>query len=140
LKISHLLVAASIACSVLPAVAQRTPVPIIDHPNVRVEKLGGASATAAQVRQAILAAASATGRKWVISEPTPGLLIATYHVRSHTVVTEIRYAANQFSVAYKDSVNMKYSPGGDGRGVIHPFYNQWVQDFVQAIRLELNRA
>ena len=139
MKLSHLLVAASLACSVLPAMA-RTPVPIVDHQNVRVEKSGGARMTAEQVRQAILAAATATARKWVVSEPTPGVLVATYQVRSHMVVTEIRYSANQFSVAYKDSVNMKYVPDGSGKGTIHPFYNQWVQEFVQAIRLEFNRT
>ena len=56
------------------------------------------------------------------------------------MVTEVLYGDAQFTVRYSDSINMKYAPGGpSGTGVIHPFYNQWVQDFVQAVRLELTR-
>lgn len=65
----------------------------------------------------------------------PGQLVATCHVRTHTVVTDIKYSGSHFSVAYKDSVNMKYTAGN-----IHPFYKNWVADFVQAIRLELTKA
>jgi hypothetical protein len=63
-------------------------------------------------------------------------MVASYSVRNHTVVTDIRYSATEFSVSYKDSINMKYGPGA-GAGVIHPFYNQWVQEFRHAIQLEL---
>lgn len=140
MKTTHLLLALALSLGAVQAGAQRLPVPIVNHENVLAERAAGRAASAEDVKKAILVAAEATGRKWVISEPTPGVLVATYHVRTHTVVTEIRYAAGRFSVAYKDSVNMKYAPGGDGRGVIHPFYNQWVQDFVQAVRLELGRT
>lgn len=138
MKILHLLVAAGIALAAAQATAQRVPVPIVNHENVIVQKAAGGPASAEEVKKAIMAAATATGRKWVISEPTPGRLLATYHVRTHTVVTEVRYKAGHFSVSYHDSVNMKYSPNGPGMAgpVIHPFYNQWVQDFVQAVRLE----
>jgi hypothetical protein len=131
-----LLLAALLSLAAVPASAQRVPVPIVNYDNVVVTK----AATAADVKNAILAAAYATGRKWVVSEPSPGRLIATYHVRTHTVTTEIRYSATNFSVVYADSIDMKYAPGADGRGVIHPFYNQWVQEFVQAIRLELGKT
>jgi hypothetical protein len=131
-----LLLAALLSLAAVPASAQRVPVPIVNYDNVVVTK----AATAADVKNAILAAAYATGRKWVVSEPSPGRLIATYHVRTHTVTTEIRYSATNFSVVYADSIDMKYAPGADDRGVIHPFYNQWVQEFVQAIRLELGKT
>jgi hypothetical protein len=136
----HLLLAAVLAAASIPASAQRLPVPIVNHENVPVERADGAKASADDVRKAILAAAVATGRKWTVSEPSPGRLVATYLVRTHTVVTEIRYTATHFSVAYSDSINMKYAPGPDGKGVIHPFYNQWVQELIQAIRLELKKA
>jgi hypothetical protein len=140
MKATHLLLALAVSLGAVQASAQRLPVPIVNHENVLAERAGGRAASAGDVKKAILAAAEATGRKWVVSEPAPGLLVATYHVRTHTVITEIRYADGRFSVAYRDSVNMKYAPGADGRGVIHPFYNQWVQDFVQAVRLELART
>lgn len=137
-KILRWLLVAMLSFASLQALAQRQPVPIVNHENMVVERAGG-KATAAQVKQAILAAASATGRQWVISEPSPGRLLATYHVRTHTVITEITYSAERFSVVYHDSVNMKYTPSG-GTGLIHPFYNQWVQDFVAAIRLQLSKT
>lgn len=140
MKIVHFLLAALLSLAAAHAGAQRLPVPIVDHPNVAAARGDGKPATAADVRKAIEAAAVATGRKWVVTEPSPGRLLATYHVRTHTVVAEIRYSAGQFSVAYSDSVNMKYAPGADGKGVIHPFYNQWVQEFLQAIRRELERT
>ena len=43
-------------------------------------------------------------------------VLATYQVRTHTVITEIQYSATHFSVAYHDSVNMKHGPGPDGGG------------------------
>lgn len=136
MKTIHLLLAAVLSFGALQAHA-RTPVPIINHPNIAVER----QASPAEVRKAIMAAAVATGRKWTVSEPRPGVLVATYSVRTHTIVTEITYSGRNFSVAYKDSVNMKYGPGdGAGAGVIHPFYNQWVQEFIQAIRVELART
>jgi hypothetical protein len=140
MKAMQFLLAAVLSLAAAQAGAQRLPVPIVNHEKVVVQRANGQPASADEVRKAIVAAASATGRKWVIAEPTPGRMIATYHVRTHTVVTEVLYGDSQFSVRYSDSSNMKYAPGGpSGTGVIHPFYNQWVQDFVQAIRLELNR-
>lgn len=138
-KVVQLLLAAAIGLGAVQAHA-RAPVPVVNHENVVVQPASGQAATREQVRKAIMAAAEATGRKWVISEPTPGRMLATYQVRTHTVVTEISYSATQFSVKYSDSVNMKYSPGGDtGTGMVHPFYNQWVQDFVHAVRMEMNK-
>jgi hypothetical protein len=140
MKAIHLVLAAVLSLAALSASAQRLPIPIVNHENVAAHRGNGQPASAEAVRQAILAAADATGRKWVITEPTPGRMLAIYQVRTHTVATDIRYDAGQFSVSYRDSVDMKYAPGGpSGTGVIHPFYNQWVQDFVQAVRAELNK-
>jgi hypothetical protein len=141
MKVMRFLATAVLSLAAAQAGAQRLPVPIVNHDDIVVQRASGQPATAADVRKAIVAAADATGRKWAISEPTPGQMVATYHVRTHTVVTEVRYSGSQFSVRYSDSINMKYAPGGpSGTGVIHPFYNQWVQDFVQAVRLELNKS
>jgi hypothetical protein len=140
LKILHLLVAAGIAMAAAQ-VSARTPVPIVNHENVPAQKGSGSTASAEELKRAVMAAASS--RNWMVSEPTPGRLVATYHVRGkHTIVTEIRYKAGNFSVTYHDSINMKYSPSGPtGAGpVIHPSYNSWVQDFLHAVRLELAKV
>lgn len=140
MRVLHLLLAAVLAAAALPASAQRLPVPIVNHGNLSVTAAPGKQLKAEDVKKAILAAAVATERKWAVSEVAPGRLVATYHVRTHTVTSEIHYTAADFSVFYRDSVNMKYAPGPDGKGVIHPFYNQWVQELVQAIRIELAKA
>ena len=140
MRFFHLVTAAFIAVAALPAAAQRAPVPIVNHENVVVARAPGKPASADAVKKAIIAAGQTAARKWSVAEAAPGRLLATYQVRSHTVVTEIRYSANEFSVNYNDSVNMKYAPGPDGKGVIHPFYNQWVSEFIQAIRSELART
>lgn len=137
-KWTHLLLAAALSLGAAQAQA-RTPVPIVNHENVAVARSDGRPFTAAQVKKAILAAGEAGARKWQVTETSPGNLRATYNVRTHTVVTEIRYTASNFSVVYGDSTNMKYSSADSGPGVIHPFYNQWVQEFVQSIRGELNK-
>lgn len=140
MKTLHLLAAAAITLGSVQAFA-RAPVPILNHESLTVQRAGGQAASADQVRQAILVASQATGRKWTVSDAAPGQLVASYSVRSHTVVADIRYRDGAFSVSYKDSVNMKYTAGGTGGpGSIHPFYNQWVQEFIQAIRAELART
>ncbi len=134
-KIAPWLLAAMLALAGSQATAQRLPVPIENHENVVVQPASGKTLTAEQVKNAIVAASTATARKWSVSEAGPGHLVATYHVRTHTVIADIRYTGSQFSLTYKDSVNMKA-----GGGKIHPFYNAWSADFVQAIKLELSKA
>lgn len=130
----------ALAAASAPALAQRLPVPIVNHEQVTLQRLDGQPASAEEIRKAILAGAQSTGRKWAVTETRPGEMRATYHVRTHTVSTDIGYGTGQMSVRYADSVNMKYAPGGPtGTGVIHPFYNQWVQEFLQAVKVELAR-
>jgi hypothetical protein len=117
------------------AIAQRQPVPIINYENVQITSPTG-QLTTEQVKAAILSAAGA--KQWLLSDQGPGRMLATLHVRGkHTVVTEIIYSQDKFSILYKDSMNMKYAPGLDGKGLIHPFYNRWAQDLKEAIRTSL---
>jgi hypothetical protein len=139
-----------------PALAQRVPVPIIDHPNLSVANSSGKPLQADQVKQAIQEAAKAKG--WSLAYEPSGRILATLVVRNkHTVVVEIAYAPDKYSIMYKDSVNMKYAPNaqadprvntansGPNRsgytgGVIHPFYNSWVGELKEAIRVQLLRT
>jgi hypothetical protein len=140
LKALHFLFAVLVSLASLQAQAQRLPVPIVNHENIAVERTSGRPPSAAVVRQAILSAQ--TGRNaWEFTEPTPGRIIATTVVNGkHTAMVEIVYTADHYSIYYKSSVNLKYKPGGNGVGVIHPFYNDWVMALREAIRIELAKT
>jgi hypothetical protein len=152
---SQLLRGLLFACALAagPAQAQRTPVPIVNHPNVAVVTSSGKPIQAEQVKQAIQEAARVKG--WTLAYEPGDKILATLVVRNkHTVMVEIAYAADKYSLTYRDSVNMNYqanyspdprSPaarnGPRVRGpVIHPFYNDWVRELKDAIRVELLKA
>lgn len=132
-----LLMAAMLSVS-LQAVA-RELVPVADLIDVPVASASGQALTAAQVKLAIQSAAAS--RQWTVTEPAPGRLLATrqWDHAKHTIVTEISYSADKYSLAYKDSTNMKYGMK-DGQPVIHPRYNRFVQELSESIRLAVGRS
>lgn len=131
LKLATLIVATLLS---LNASARET-VAIVNHQDVAITTSSGKPVLAAQVKQAILAAASA--RNWSATNQGDGKIVATLNVRNkHTVTVDITYAADRYSLNYKDSTNMKYGDH-DGMPVIHPYYNKWVQELQRAIRTEL---
>jgi hypothetical protein len=129
----------------------RLPVPIINHVDVPVLTGSGKAVTSEQVRDALRAAALA--QKWELEGARPGAISARLFVRGkHTVVVEMPYTADKFSILYLDSINMNYvvgQPNTDARnppvtlpeGVrgIHPYYNKWVQNLRQEIMRELRK-
>jgi hypothetical protein len=138
MKILRLFLVAVLSLASLQAMAQRQPVPIINHENIPVQAASGKQLTAEQVKKAIMTASAP--RDWTISEAGPGKLVGTLHVRGkHTIVVEIAYSGSQYSIKYRDSTNMKYVPDG-ATGTIHPFYNRWVDELRAAIRDQLSRA
>jgi len=134
--------------------AQRTPVSIINYPNIPVATASGKPIQAEQVKKAIQDAALKKG--WTLASEAGDKLLATLVVRNkHTIMVEIVYSADKYSITYRDSVNMNYHKEGhyDSRlpsarnaataaqgPVIHPAYNTWVQEFKDAIRVELTSA
>lgn len=139
MKILRILMLAVLPLVSLHALAQRQPVPIVNYENLPT---GRADISENKVRATIEAAARE--QDWAVREIAPGRLLATLVVRGkHTVMTEIIYSPTQYSLTYRDSVNMKYgtsaaTPGAPG--VIHPFYNRWVGALKDGIRLALNKA
>jgi hypothetical protein len=120
------------------AQAQRQPVPVINYENQLVARTDGKSISAGDVRQAIQNAASA--HQWRLAPAGDSHMQATLVVRNkHTVVVDVEYGPEKFSVRYLNSINMKAGKQ-NGQDVIHPFYNRWVQTFLEAIRMELNRV
>jgi hypothetical protein len=59
-------------------------------------------------------------------------------VRNHTVIVDIVPGPDSYSVRYADSINMKYGVE-NGSPVIHPFYNKWVDELIDSIRVELKK-
>jgi glucose/arabinose dehydrogenase len=133
---SKLLAAFLIASALLatPAMA-RSSVPVVNYENVSVPSSSDKVPTAAEVKQAILAAAEAKG--WSIAQQPDGKLLATLKVRNkHAIVVEISYAGDQYSLTYKESINMNYAER-DGEQLIHPHYNKWTQELIDAIHIEM---
>ena len=134
----RLLLAATLSLATIHASA-REPVPIVNHENVPVAAAGAKQLSAAQVKQAIVRATPP--RPWEFTETGPGKLLATLQVRGkHTVSADIAYSADQYSIVYRDSANMKYGSAPDGRPVIHPFYNTWIGELREAIRISLSKT
>ncbi len=128
----------------------RTPVPIINYENIAIATNSGKSIQVDQVKQAISMAATSKG--WTVAYSPDGSLLATLVVRNkHTVVVKIAYDVNKYSINYNDSNNMKYGiinvqqtmassntdQSHNGQGEIHPYYNKWVLELKDAIRIEL---
>ena len=95
------------------------------------------SLTADEVKKGIIKAAE--GRRWKVKETAPGVLTAMVQVRTHTAIVTITYSAKSYSIMYKDSTNLKYKQGKDGKtGKIHGNYNKWVTFLKTDIDLELS--
>jgi hypothetical protein len=130
-------IAALLAASAVHA--QRSPVPIVDRPNVPVVTGSGKPISHEALNRAIMNGGGAGARKWDVVPAAGGKsLRATYKVRSHTVVVDIVPGSDSYSVKYAESINMKYGVD-NGTPVIHPFYNTWVDELIESIRVELRK-
>lgn len=128
--------ALALACA---AYAQRTPVPIIDRPGVPAVSGSGKPLSHEALRQAIISGGTNGARKWSIVPAGDGkTLRGTYIVRAHTVVVDIVPGSSSYSLKYADSANMKYGVE-NGTPVIHPFYNDWVEQLIRAIDSEMKK-
>ncbi len=127
------LVAAAIAS---PAAARRTET-LVEYPNEPITTGSGKAPTPAEVRKAIVDAATPLG--WTVADAGPQVLTATLVVRNkHTIVVDVSYGPKAFGVAYKSSINMNYEQQGPDR-FIHPNYNKWTKQLVDAIRAEATK-
>ncbi|MBE9556032.1 MAG: hypothetical protein IMF08_04180 [Proteobacteria bacterium] len=85
-----------------------------------------ADATLDKVAYAIKRAGISKG--WQMVETGPGAIEGRLNLRTHVAVVTITFDTKLFSIAYKDSSNLKY----DG-STIHKNYNSWVQNLERAI-------
>jgi hypothetical protein len=92
----------------------------------------GKPVTIDQVTQGIISAGAGLG--WDMKVVSPGKIIGTLNIRSHTAVVEIPYTTQSYSIIYSSSENLKYDAEDN---TIHPNYNSWVQNLSNAIRSKL---
>jgi hypothetical protein len=81
--------------------------------------------------------AAGTERGWAMGIVAPGHIIGTLLIRSHSARVDIYYTTSSFSIAYKDSANLKYNPITN---TIHHNYNTWVRNLERAIMVKLTNS
>jgi hypothetical protein len=153
MKFFGVVLALALSTSSATAVAQRALVPIVDYKDVMVATSSGKPVTAEQVKEAIIAAGKTLNWAWAFG-PDSGLVGTLMVNNKHTVSVDISVAADKYSVKYRSSINMKYGLAGKTQQyspnrwdstpaaevpVIHPAYNQWVQQLVTAIDGQLRK-
>jgi hypothetical protein len=89
--------------------------------------------TSSQVREVILKVCR--DRDWQAREISPGLILATLEVRTHRAQVEIPFSGTQYSIIYKDSLNLGYNFSNKK---IHYMYNHWVNNLREDIRVGLS--
>ncbi len=130
-------VIAAILASATPAYGARPPVPVQDFPDQAVGTASGKKPTLEQVAQAITAAA--TSKQWAVAKQADGSLLATRVVKGkHTIVATVSFTPERYSVLYHSSDNMNYQVL-NGVPSIHPNYNVWARELVEAIRVEVSK-
>ena len=120
----------------------RASVPIINIEDQAIMREDGKALTAEQVKRAVITAGRADKKFiWDVNEEQKGHLVAKLIVRGkHTVVVDIFYSATRLNIKYRASANLNFEKDKAGRGVIHPSYSLWVNDFLQAIITEIQRV
>jgi hypothetical protein len=84
-------------------------------------------ATLKDIKKAIIVAGVGLG--WRMKENQPGIITGTLNLRKHMAQVEIPYSKTDYSILYKDSVELNY----DGSS-IHKNYNGWIQNLDRAIQ------
>lgn len=59
-----------------------------------------------------------------------GHLVGRLPIRSHVAVVDIRHDTETFSIAYRDSTNLRHDAE---KGTIHSNYNDWIRNLQNAI-------
>lgn len=91
------------------------------------------SASTDKIYKAIRRAGQSKG--WQVSQVKPGLAQAKINLRNHMALVEIPYSSDDFSIVYKDSMNLNYD---SEKGTIHKNYNGWVKNLENQIRFEIS--
>jgi hypothetical protein len=88
------------------------------------------------VKKAIVVGGASKG--WRLAQESPGSVRLSINVREHGATIDIAYSLDAYSIKYVSSVNLDYAMR-DGVEIIHPTYNRWLRNLIQAITAELLR-
>ena len=118
----------------------RTPAQVRNYENVVIIAKDGKKPTVEQVEQAIVKAGKL--QKWTITRlaqgKAAGKMEASLLVRNkHTIVVEIVYDPEKYSIHYKNSNNMN-AAFCEGKYYIHPNYNVWTSRLNDEIQAQLD--
>lgn len=130
------LAAASFGAVATSALAARMAVPIAPHDNIQILTATGKTPSMNDVKTAIVRGGLA--HDWQITPDGDGKLVASINVRNkHFAKVNIVYSPTSYSVTYRESTNLEYTPGATP--LIHPNYNRWVDTLIKDINGELRR-
>jgi hypothetical protein len=124
-----------LAFAVSGAAFARLPEPVVNLVDQEVVAGSGKALGVKEVERIISKAAQE--KKWVVAPPQNDKIRASLSWRNnkHTIMVEIACAAGRYSINYQDSVNMNYAVRDD-QPMIHPYYNRYVGELRDAIRVE----
>jgi len=106
-----------------------TTIPVRNYMDQTIPNYGNTAQTISNVEKSIIKGAVSLG--WQANVVEQGKVEATLFIRSHKLVVEITHDDKNYSIVYKDSVNLKY----DGEK-IHRQYANWVNNLINAINAE----
>jgi len=75
------------------------------------------------------------GLGWVVKKVGTGHATAQLNLRSHMALVDIKYNQKEYSITYKNSIDLKYDAT---KGTIHSNYNGWIQNLNNAIQSQLS--
>jgi len=114
----------------------RGTVPIVNPEHQALARPDSNSLSLEQARQCIAGAGLKCGYPWISRLLADGSLELSTAVRGkHLASVHITFTPTEFSIYYKDSLDLKYEKSGAVES-IHPFYNSWVSELVNAIKKE----
>lgn len=126
------LVAAVVVAAAAPAALARNTA-LMDPGQITLAAPAGGAASAAKVRHAIVLAGMARG--WAIVEEQSGRLKLSFDkANKHRATIDVQYDERSFQIRYVESYNLDYAMK-DGRPLIHPNYNRWVNNLAHDTRM-----
>jgi hypothetical protein len=119
-----------LALSMVVAAVGCTTQPIYNVVGSPVATSSGKAASMQEVQSAIVRAGAALG--WQITPDKPGQMTGRLALRTHQAVVDINYDSKQYSINYRDSIDLNAKDGQ-----IHKNYNGWIQNLDKGIRSQL---
>ena len=104
-----------------------TSKPIYNLDNASVTTGSGSAPSLSDVRRVIIAAAISKG--WTAEDIDTTHLRLTHRARKHMARVVVTYSTSAFSIAYEDSLRLRYNGT-----TIHRNYNRWIRNLEQRIK------